>query len=120
MLSFISKAFAAESNSGITNPLLPGLSNSASLGILISRILDVLLLFGFVLALFHFMFGAIRWITASGDKAALQNAQDRITQAVVGMIILAAAWAAIIVISVFLGWRAGPAGIQFTIPKLGG
>jgi hypothetical protein len=36
----------------------------------------------------YFITGAFSWITSGGDKGKLENARNRITQAVVGMIIL--------------------------------
>ncbi|MEK7165417.1 MAG: hypothetical protein AAB874_01240, partial [Patescibacteria group bacterium] len=70
---------------------------------IISALIGLFLVIGFVMALFHFMFGAIRWITASGDKTALQNAQERMTQAMIGLIILAAVWAIMLLVGKFVG-----------------
>lgn len=96
-----------EARAQINNPALPsGIGSGPGepiIGRTISALVGVFIVVGFVLAIFHFMFGAFRWITASGDKTALQNAQDRMTQAVVGLIILAAAWAVMLLVSEFLG-----------------
>lgn len=92
---------------GITNPVLPEdlqvVEDNPLLGNTISAVVGIFLVFGSIFALFHLLFGAFRWITASGDKTALQNAQDRITQALVGLIIMAAVWAFMMLVSQFLG-----------------
>lgn len=95
---------------GITNPVLPipGTGGQAAgpgiFGKIISALIGMFLLFGFILALFHLLFGAVRWITAGGDKTTLEHARDRIYQAIVGLIILVAVWALTVLISTFLGW----------------
>jgi NADH:ubiquinone oxidoreductase subunit 6 (subunit J) len=43
---------------------------------------------GAILVLVFFIWGALEWITSGGDKGKLENARNRITQAVVGLIIL--------------------------------
>lgn len=102
-MSFFTKAAYAQ----ITNPALPFAGQGSGeliIGNLISVLVSLFMTVGFVFALFHLMFGAIRWVTASGDKAALQNAQDRMTQAVVGLILLVAVWAIMQLVSTILGF----------------
>lgn len=121
MFTFVSAAYAQ----GITNPVLPKLGQGAGepiFGNLISAIIGMFLIVGFIFAIFHFLFGALRWITASGDKTALQSAQERMTQAVVGLIIMAAIWAIVILVGQFTGLiqtsgQNGP--FIFQLPKLG-
>lgn len=119
---FVPTVFA---DSGIINPVLifAGQGDAAQGMIILSSIISALvglfLVVGFILAIFHFMFGAIRWVTASGDKTHLQNAQERMTQAVVGLILLAAVWAITTLIYTFLGWNQGPNhSFLFTLPNI--
>ena len=55
-------------------------------------LLPKLITIGFVIAILYFVFlfitGAIAWITSGADKVALENARRRITQAIIGLIIL--------------------------------
>lgn len=67
---------------------------------------NALLLLFFVAALLAFLFiviGGIQWIMAGGDKAAASSARDRITAAVVGLLIVIAAFAVTLIISSVLG-----------------
>jgi hypothetical protein len=92
----------------IINPVLPpevgAADGAATIGRIVSAIIGVMLIAGFVLALFHIIFGAIAWISAGGDKNRLQAAQERITAAVVGLIIAAAIWSIMLLIGTFLGF----------------
>jgi len=100
----------------IVNPVLPtaiGAGDGAqTIGRIVSAIIGIFLIAGFVLALFHIIFGAISWITAGGDKNRLQAAQERITSAIIGLIILTAIWAIMLLIGTFLGFGFP----KFTIP----
>ncbi len=109
---------------GIINPVTKlgeggKLVGSVIFGNTISAIICMFLVVGFILAILHFIFGAVRWITAGGDKTHLQSAQERMSQAVVGMIMLAAAWAIVILVSLFLGWdKTTKDNIPLPIPTL--
>jgi hypothetical protein len=65
----------------------------SNLGLLLSRALLLLFFFAAVLAFVFIVIGGIQWITAGGDKIAAQAARDRITAAVVGLLIVVAAFA---------------------------
>ena len=100
LLALIQSAYAQ----GITNPVLPTIGHGEGgpiFGNIISAIIGMFLIVGFIFAILHFMFGAMRWVTASGDKTALQSAQERMTQAVVGLLIMAAIWGIMIVVGQF-------------------
>ncbi len=100
----------------IINPVLPSSVGSGAgepiVGRMISAIVGILLIVGFVLALFHIIFGAVAWITAGGDKNKLQQAQERITSAIIGLVVMAAIWAIMLLIGTFLGFGFP----KFTVP----
>ncbi len=72
-------------------------------GKLISAGVGVLLIISALLAFFYLILGGISWITSGGDKAAMESARNKITHAIVGLIIVGAAWAVMILIQNFLG-----------------
>jgi hypothetical protein len=72
-------------------------------GKLISAGVGVLLILAALLAFFYLILGGISWITSGGDKAAMETARNKITHAIVGLIIVGAAWAVMILIQNFLG-----------------
>jgi hypothetical protein len=52
---------------------------------------------------FQFLSGAIGWLSAGGDKAKLQAAQGRITQAIIGLAVVIAAIFIIDLVGTLLG-----------------
>lgn len=74
-----------------------------SLGSLITALVGTLLIIAALLAFFYLILGGIQWITSGGDKAGMEAARNKITHAVVGLVIVGAAWAIMILVQNFLG-----------------
>lgn len=74
-----------------------------NLGELLSNVLILLFFFAAILSFIFIVIGGIQWITAGGDKLAAQSARDRITAAVVGLLIVVAAFALTLIITTVLG-----------------
>lgn len=62
---------------------------------LIATLWTVLLSLGGIAVLVFLLMGAVNWITAGGDKAKVEAARDRITNAIIGMAILFASMAVV-------------------------
>lgn len=75
----------------------------SELGSLLSAVVGALLIIAALLAFFFLILGGIQWITSGGDKAGMEAARNKITHAVVGLVIVGAAWAIMILIQNFLG-----------------
>lgn len=82
------------------------------LGALISAIVSALLVISALLAFLYLVLGGIGWITSGGDKAGMEAARNKITQAIVGLIIVAAAYAIMMLVSSFLGISLSSLDIQ--------
>ncbi|OGG34865.1 hypothetical protein A2363_00295 [Candidatus Gottesmanbacteria bacterium RIFOXYB1_FULL_47_11] len=97
----------------IRNPVLPpslGGGNNPNpdaggeaLGQLISNLVSGLFIAAFLLAFVTIIIGGVSWITAGGDKQKLEKARDQITNALIGLIVVAAAWAIATLAGQFLG-----------------
>lgn len=94
----------------LTNPVLPPALGSGNyeqggtiIGKLISSIGGLLFLFAFLLTFLYLIMGGIQWITGGGDKAQMETARNKITNAIVGLIIVAAAYAIFALVGRFLG-----------------
>lgn len=78
---------------------------SALGGLTIPAIVSGLIRLSVVVAAIVFFFilviGGIRWIASGGDKAATEGARNQITAALVGLVIVFAAWAIVSLINVF-------------------
>jgi len=92
--------FAADPNINIAQPANIKIGD---VGMLISSLVGVLLIIAALLAFFFLILGGIQWITSGGDKAGMEAARNKITHAIVGLIIVGAAWAIMILIQNFLG-----------------
>lgn len=74
-----------------------------NIGDLISAAIGVAFLVSFLLVFVMLIIGGIQWITSGGDKENTQKAKDRITHALIGVAIIAAAWALMKLIGFFFG-----------------
>lgn len=95
-------AAAAPGNANIT-----GFDDSkipfTELGKLLSNALALLFFFAGILAFIFIVIGGIQWITAGGDAKAASAARDRITAAVVGLLVVVAAFAITLILGTLFG-----------------
>lgn len=94
----------------LTNPVLPpslGSGNNEKgviiIGKLISNIGGLFFVFAFCLTFLYLLTGGLSWLTSGGDKSKLETAKDKITNALVGLVIVAAAYAVFALVGQFLG-----------------
>lgn len=73
------------------------------LGALISATTGALLIVAAILAFLYLILGGIQWISSGGDKSGMEAARNKITHAIVGLIIVGAAWAIMNLVQNFLG-----------------
>jgi hypothetical protein len=91
-----------------TIELQPKTGNFVPLGTLtLPNIVSGLIRGSLVVAAIVFFFilviGGIRWIASGGDKAATEGARNQITAALIGLVIVFAAWAIVALINTFFG-----------------
>ena len=99
-MNFIEKIYAVESTINIATPKNFMITD---VGKLISAVIGLLLFVAVLLAFFFLILGGIQWITSGGDKAGMEAARNKITHAIVGLVIVGAAWAVMILVQNFLG-----------------
>jgi hypothetical protein len=94
----------------IVNPVLPGSLGSGSneqgttaIGTIIGNILGIFLIFAFIMAFLYLLLGGFDWITSGGDKSKLESARNKITNALIGLIVVAATWAVMSLVGQFVG-----------------
>lgn len=95
-----------ESGGTITNPALGSLGNQSG-GSFFQKFIPAAINLAFVIGAIIFVFmlitGGIQWISSGGEKTALESARSRITNALVGLIILFAAYAVLNFVGRFFG-----------------
>ena len=75
------------------------------LGAFIGNVLTVLFTIAVLVVLFMLVWGAYEWITSGGDKEAVGKARGRILNALIGLAVLAVAYALAAVAAQFLGFN---------------
>lgn len=72
-------------------------------GPLISGILAASLTLAALAFILYFIWGAMRWLTAGSDKTQVELARQKITNAFIGLVLVAAAWAIYLLVIYVLG-----------------
>lgn len=84
----------------------------STLGDFISKILTLAFVIAILLVLVMLIWGAFEWIASGGDKEAVGKARNRIINALIGLAVLAIAFALFQVAGQFIGFNI----LDFTIP----
>ncbi len=84
------------------------------LGKLIQSPLSVTLGIVGLLVFVYLIWGGIEWITAGGDKSKTESARQKLTNAIIGLAIVAAAFAISQVLGTFFGIKVGT---DIALPK---
>jgi hypothetical protein len=74
---------------------------------LISGLINVAFVVAVLLVFFYLVMGGIDWITSGGEKSKTEGARNKITAAIIGLIVLAASYAILQLALSFLGTNAG-------------
>jgi hypothetical protein len=95
-------------NGKFVNPLLKGsaLENLDGQGFIsqfVPKAVGLVFVFGGVVFFFMLVWGAISWILSGGDKAHLESAKGKITNAIVGIVLLVGSFAIIKLLQAFFG-----------------
>lgn len=80
----------------------------------VSAAIRLLLVVAALISFIFLVIGGIKWITSGGDKEGTAKAQSTITAALIGLLIVFAAWAIIRLIQVFFGIEI----LTLTIPEV--
>jgi hypothetical protein len=84
-----------------------------NMGSFINGVLSFVMVIAALLVLFYLIWGGIEWITSGGDKGKTESARNKITAAVIGIIILAASFAILQLVLTFLGFTNLNDALQF-------
>ena len=81
---------------------------------IVSGAIRLILVIAALTAFVFLIVGGIRWVTSGGDKEKTARAQQTLTAALVGLVIVFAAWAIIRLIETFFGIQI----LTLTIPTI--
>jgi hypothetical protein len=80
-----------------SNPLI------TDIGTIFAPAANLAIIIAAIMVFFYLLWGGISWLTSGGDKTKTEEAQKRITAAVIGLAIVASAWAIMNIIDTFFG-----------------
>jgi TRAP-type C4-dicarboxylate transport system permease small subunit len=78
---------------------------ATDIGAVFRAVLNFVLVIAVLLVFGYLVLGGIEWITSGGDKSKTESARNKITAAVIGLIILVSAYAILTVVLQFLGFN---------------
>lgn len=108
IFTYLSVAFGLATRSVLAQAVSPVDRIAApfiDLGAVIRNALSIIFFVAGLLAFVYLLLGGLQWITSGGDKQAATAARDRITAALVGLIIIVAAFAITLIIERVFGIR---------------
>jgi hypothetical protein len=85
-------------------PINPGKGFAQDFGSLVNSLLSIVMVIAALLVFGFLIMGGIEYITSGGEKSKTESARNKITAAVIGLIILAASYALFVLIIRFLGF----------------
>jgi len=83
---------------------------------IVSGLITLALIVAAVIFFFMLLIGGVQWIMSGGDKQNVENARNRITNALIGLVIVFAAWAIGALMETFFGVNI----FSLTLPSLKG
>jgi hypothetical protein len=89
----------------VVGTVSPGTGWADNIGNLITSVLTIVMVVAILLVLLYLIMGGIEWITSGGDKGKTESARNKITSAIIGIIILAAAYALTQLVAYILGFN---------------
>jgi hypothetical protein len=90
----------------VVNPALGGLGSLPGpqfFSQLLPALISLAFVIGVIVFVFYFLWGTISWITAGGDKVAVETARHRLTHALVGLVFLLLTFAVLNFVECFFG-----------------
>lgn len=73
------------------------------LGTFVSKTIPAILLVASLATFLYLLYGGVEWIISGGDKGKIDAAKQKITQAIIGLAIVASSWAIFQLITYFFG-----------------
>jgi|GEM_PF-595321 len=100
---------SAQVNPPVTD-ISPGTGFATDIGSLFNFILRVVIILAILIVFGFLIFGGIEYITSGGEKSKTESARNKITAAIVGLVILAASYAVFLLLWKFFGFTGGLSG----------
>ncbi len=120
--AFTTAPVAAEITNPVIGPLGEGAAEAESGSTFQNYFIVIwqaIISIGAVMLIIYLVWGAVEWITSAGDSGKVQKARDKMTQAVIGMLVLVGSYVFIQLIStIFFGESFNLLQLEFIAPGL--
>lgn len=103
VVPFLTLATQALAQGTVTIPVPTPGHSITSIGVLISSGITAAIVISGLITFVYLVWGGLQWLTSGGDKAKYEEARGRITAAIIGLAIVAAAYAVMTLIAQFFG-----------------
>ncbi|MCA9368852.1 MAG: hypothetical protein H6773_04530 [Pseudomonadales bacterium] len=87
-----------------TTEIDPGQGFASDIGTLINAVLSFVMVIAALSVFMYLIWGGIEWITSGGDKGKTESARNKITAAILGLVVLAASYAILLIALNFIGF----------------
>ena len=102
-LAIATSAMATTTGTAFATDVAPEAVFFKDIGSMINQALNFVMVLGALMVFMYLIWGGIEWITSGGDKGKTESARNKITAAIIGLIVLASSWAILMLILGFLG-----------------
>jgi len=103
-LALAPSAYAQGSfNIDIDSQVKSRVSVNEDLGSFVTRVFSAVVLVAGIATFIYMVYGGVQWIMSGGEKDKLNEAKAKITQAIVGLAVVASAWAIFKLVDYFFG-----------------
>ncbi len=76
---------------------------NTDLGSFVSKVFSAVILVAGLATFGYLVYGGLQWIMSGGDKGKLEEARSKITNGVIGLAVVASAWAVYLLLDYFFG-----------------
>ncbi len=82
----------------------PGTGYATDFGNMFTSLVNVVMVVAALLVFAYMIWGGVEWITSGGDKGKAESARNKLTAAIIGLVIVAASYAIVNLVVQFLGF----------------
>jgi hypothetical protein len=95
--------FKANQTSASPLPFSQGADSQQLFGTFIGQVLEAVMVIALIAVLIFLVWGGIEWITSGGEKSKIEAARNKMTGAIIGLIVLASSLGIYMLIQRFIG-----------------
>lgn len=88
---------------GLDSQVSSRVAINSDLGTFVSKVFSAVIIVAGIASFAYMVYGGIQWVSSGGEKDKIEGARNKITQAIVGLGIVASAWAIYKLVDYFFG-----------------